>query len=77
MRTAVARLLTGAVARKRFDIQDAGKTKGYARFITEGKQTELRGKTTKGGYTVRKMKVGSPVAIHVDTLDKAQKECLK
>jgi type III restriction enzyme len=70
-------LLTDAVARKLFDIQDAGKTKVYVRFITEGKQTELRGKTTKGGYTVWKMKAGTPVAIHVDSLDKAMKECLK
>ena len=70
-------LLTDAVARKLFDIQDAGKTKVYVRFITEGKQTELRGKTTKGGYTVWKMKNGAPVPIQVDTLDKAMKECLK
>ncbi|KLN57520.1 DEAD/DEAH box helicase family protein [Variovorax paradoxus] len=70
-------LLTDAVARKLFDIQDAGKTKVYVRFITEGKQTELRGKTIKGGYTVWKMKSGAPVPIQVDTLDKAMKECLK
>lgn len=47
------------------------------RFISEGKQTELRGKAIKGGYTVWKMKSGSPTPIHVDSLDKAVKECLK
>ena len=70
-------LLTDAVARKLFDIQDHGKTKVLVRFITEGKQTELRGKTTKGGYTVWKMKSGSPTPIHMDDLDKAVKECLR
>lgn len=70
-------LLTDAVARKLFDIQDHGKTKVLVRFITEGKQTELRGKVTKGGYTVWKMKSGSPTPIHMDNLDKAVKECLR
>jgi len=45
--------------------------------ITEGKQSQLRGKAIKGGYTVWKMKAGSPTPIHVDDLDKAVKECLK
>lgn len=70
-------LLSDAVARKLFDIQDGGKTKVLVRFISEGKQTELRGKAIKGGYTVWKMKSGSPSPIHVDDLDKAVKECLK
>ena len=70
-------LLTDAVARKLFDIQDGGKTKLHVRFITEGRQTELRGKALKGGFTVWKMKMGSPTPIHVDTLEKAVKECLK
>lgn len=70
-------LLTDAVARKLFDIQEDGKTKIQVRFITEGKQTELRGKTIQGGYTVWKMKNGSPVAIHFDDLQKAIKECVK
>jgi type III restriction enzyme len=70
-------LLTDAVARKLFDIQDNGKTKVYVRFISEGKQTELRGKIVKGGYTVWKIKGGNPVAIHVNALDAAMKECLK
>ncbi len=47
------------------------------RFITEGKQTELRGKATKGGYTVWKMKSGHPTPIYVADLDKAVRECLK
>ncbi|MCE3608090.1 DEAD/DEAH box helicase family protein [Massilia sp. P8910] len=70
-------LLTDAVARKLFDIQEDGKTKLQVRFITEGKQTELRGKIIKGGYTIWKMKNGSPVAIHFDDLQKAIKECIK
>lgn len=70
-------LLSDAVARKLFDIQDGGKTKVLVRFISEGKQTELRGKALKGGYTVWKMKSGSPNPIHVDDLNKAVKECLR
>lgn len=70
-------LLTDAVARKLFDIQDGSKTKVQVRFISEGKQTELRGKAVKGGYTVWKMKSGSPTPIYVDDLDKAVKECCK
>lgn len=70
-------LLSDAVARKLFDIQDDGKTKLHVRFISEGKQTELRGKPTKGGFTVWKMKSGNPTAVHVDDLEKAVKECLK
>lgn len=70
-------LLTDAVARKLFDIQEDGKTKLQVRFITEGKQAELRGKAIKGGYTVWKMKSGTPTPIHVLDLDKAVKECLK
>lgn len=70
-------LLTDAVARKLFDIQQDGKTKLHVRFITEGKQTELRGKAIKGGYTVWKMKSGTPTPVHVPDLDKAVKECLK
>lgn len=70
-------LLSDAVARKLFDIKDGNKTKMLVRFITEGKQSQLRGKAIKGGYTVWKMKAGSPTPIHVDDLDKAVKECLK
>lgn len=72
-----AHLLSDAVARKLFDIQDGGITKVQVRFISEGKQTELRGKAIKGGYTIWKMKSGSPTPIHVEDLDKAIKECLK
>lgn len=70
-------LLSDAVARKLFDIHEDGKIKLQVRFITEGNQTELRGKSLKGGFTVWKMKAGSPSAVHVDDLDKAIKECLK
>lgn len=70
-------LLSDAVARKLFDIQDAGATKIRVRFISEGTQNELRGKAVKGGYTVWKMKSGAPTPIHVDDLTKALKECLK
>lgn len=72
-----AHLLSDAVARKLFDIQDNGTTKMLTRFITEGKQTALREKPTKGGFTVWKMKGGSPTAIHVSTIEDAVKECLK
>lgn len=70
-------LLSDAVARKLFDIQDGGKTKVHVRFISEGKQTELRGKALKGGFTVWKMKAGKPTPVHVDTLGKAVIESLK
>jgi type III restriction enzyme len=70
-------LLSDAVARKLFDIKEDGKTKVQVRFITEGRQSELRGKAIKGGFTVWKMKLGSPTPIHADTLDKAVKECLR
>ncbi len=70
-------LLSDAVARKLFDIQDSGKTKILVRFISEGRQSQLRGKVTKGGYTVWKMKGGNPTAIHVDNLEQAVKESLK
>ncbi len=70
-------LLTDAVARKLFDIQEDGKTKIQVRFITEGKQTELRGKIIKGGYTIWKMKNGSPIAIHFEDLQRAIMECIK
>jgi len=70
-------LLSDAVARKLFDIKEDGKTKLQVRFITEGKQSELRGKAIKGGYTVWKMKSGSPTPVHVPTLDKAVTEALR
>ena len=57
-------LLSDAVARKLFDIKEDGKTKLQVRLITEGKQTVLRGKVIKGGYTVWKMKLGAPTPIH-------------
>ena len=70
-------LLSDAVARKLFDIKEDGKTKVLTRFITEGKQTELRGKVIKGGYTIWKMKLGNPTPIHVEDLAKAVTECLR
>jgi type III restriction enzyme len=70
-------LLNDAVARKLFDIQEEHKTKLLTRFISEGKQTALRAKPLVGGYTVWKMKSGSPTPIHVNTLAAAVKECLK
>jgi type III restriction enzyme len=70
-------LLSDAVARKLFDIKEDGKTKVQVRFITEGKQSELRGKVIKGGYTVWKMKTNSPTPVYVETLDKAVTECLR
>lgn len=70
-------LLTDAVARKLFNIEDNGITKMLTRFITEGKQTSIGGKPIQGGFTVWKMKAGSPVAVHVASIDEAAKECLK
>jgi type III restriction enzyme len=70
-------LLSDAVARKLFDIKEDGKTKVRVRFITKGKQSELRGKAIKGGYTIWKMKSGSPTPIHVETLQKSIVECLR
>jgi type III restriction enzyme len=70
-------LLSDAVARKLFDIKEDGKTKVQVRFISEGRQTHLRGRAIKGGYTVWRMKAGSPTPVHVDTQDKAVTEALR
>ena len=70
-------LLTDAVARKLFDIQEDHKTKLLTRFISEGKQTALKAKSLPGGYTVWKMKSGSPIPVHVSTLQEAVAECLR
>lgn len=70
-------LLTDAVARKLFDIQEDHKTRLLTRFISEGKQTTLKAKPLPGGYTVWKMKSGSPIPIHVASLEAAVKECLR
>lgn len=70
-------LLTDAVARKLFDIKDDSSARILVRLISEGKQAELRGKALKGGYTVWKMKSGSPTPIYVESLQKAIKECLR
>ena len=70
-------LLSDAVARKLFDIKEDGKTKVHVRFISEGKQSELRGKSIKGGYTVWKMKSGTPTPIHVADLKSAAEESLR
>lgn len=70
-------LLTDAVARKLFDIQEDHKTRLLTRFISEGKQAALKAKPLPGGYTVWKMKNGSPTPVFVDDLKSAVKECLK
>lgn len=72
-----AHLLSDAVARKLFDIQEDGKTRIQVRFITEGRQSALRAKPLPGGYTIWKMKSGTPTPIHFDDMDKAIKECLR
>lgn len=70
-------LLSDAVARKLFDIQEDNKTKLRTRFISEGKQTALKAKPTSGGYTVWKMKNGSPTPVYVSSLNDAVTECLR
>ena len=70
-------LLSDAVARRLFDIKEDGKTKLQVRFVTDGKQLKLRHKVIKGGFTVWKMKSGSPTAIHVPSLKAAVTESLK
>ena len=75
--TKAGHLLSDAVARKLFDIKEDGKTKLHVRFVTDGKQFALRDKVIKGGFTIWKMKSGSPTPIHVSSLIKAVSECLK
>lgn len=71
-------LLGDAVARKLFDIKDYdGKVNVQVRFISEGHQKALRGKAIKGGYTVWKIKSGTPTGVQAPTLEKAVQECLK
>lgn len=70
-------LLTDAVARKLFDVQEDHKTRLLTRFISEGRQTELKAKPMLGGYTVWKMKNGAPTPVHVSSLVEAVTECLR
>jgi type III restriction enzyme len=71
-------ILGEAVTRKLFDIKDHdGKVNVKVRFISEGHQKVLRGKAIKGGYTVWKIKSGTPTSVPVTTLNKAVQECLK
>ena len=70
-------LLTDAVARKLFDIKEDHQTRVLTRFITAGKQKELRGKALPGGFTVWKMKGGGPAPAYFDSLSAAIAECLK
>jgi type III restriction enzyme len=72
-----AHLLTDAVARKLFDIQDEGTTKILTRFISEGNQAVIGGKALNGGFTIWKMRGGSPTPVHVSNIDQAVRECLK
>ena len=69
-------LLSDAVARKLFDIQDGWKNLKMSLLFV----SQLRARPTwwaLHGYTVWKMKSGTPTPVHVDDLDKAVKECLK
>jgi type III restriction enzyme len=70
-------LLTDAVARKLFDIQEGTKTRLRTRFISEGKQAAIGAKPLPGGYTVWKMKSGSPTPIFVKSLEAAVEESLR
>jgi len=70
-------LLSDAVARKLFDIQEDHKTRLRTRFISEGKQAALKAKPLPGGYTVWKMKSGSPTPVYVKSLEEAVVECLR
>lgn len=70
-------LLSDAVARKLFDIKEDHHTRILTRFITNGRQKELRGKALAGGYTVWKMKTGAPKPAYFDNLPAAIEECLK
>jgi type III restriction enzyme len=72
-----AHLLSDAIARKLFDVKEDGRTKLSVRLITEGRQTELRGKVTKGGYTVWRMRTQGPAPVHVSDIHAAVAESLK
>ena len=75
--TKAGHLLSDAVARKLFDIKEDSRTKLQVRFITDGKQSKLRDKVIKGGFTIWKMKSGSPTPIHVPSLKNAVTVSLK
>lgn len=75
--TKAGHLLSDAVARKLFDVREDGKAKVLVRFITQGKQDQLRGKAIKGGYTVWKAKNGAPQSYKVTEIKKAVAECLR
>ena len=70
-------LLSDAVARKLFDIQEDGMSKVLVRFITKGRQSKLLEKPVSGGFTIWKMKSGAPTPIHVQTIQQAVAESLK
>ena len=70
-------ILAEAVARKLFDIKEGRKSKVQVRFITEGKQGKLLEKPVSGGFTVWKMKSGSPVPIYFDDMKKAIEESVR
>jgi restriction system protein len=66
------------MARKLFDIKDIredGRTKLQVPFITEGQQAAMHEKALKGGFTVWKMKSGSPTPIQVYSSRFAGKGC--
>lgn len=71
-------LLSDAVARKLFDIYEGKSIRLHVRFIVQGRQDEIGGKTTsKEGFTVWRTKNNQPKSFYVDTIDKAVAECLK
>jgi type III restriction enzyme len=71
-------LLTEALLRKMFDINDGDKSCVRVRFVVKGKQETLNGRTvTKDGYTIWRVKNNQLVAIYKDTMTKAVDECLK
>lgn len=69
-------LLTDAITRKLFDIKDGATTKLLVRFVVEGKQETLGGKSLKGGYTVWKLRAGAITPILVETVEEAVVQCL-
>jgi hypothetical protein len=71
-------LLTEALLRKMFDINDGEKNRVHVRFVVKGKQEAVNGRTlAKDGYTIWRVKNNQLTPIYKDTMAKAVAECLR
>lgn len=71
-------LLSEALLRKMFDINDGDRNRVHVRFVVKGKQEAVNGRTlAKDGYTIWRIKNNQLVPVYKDSMAKAVAECLK